>query len=64
MWLRCCSAAHSYSGHFASLLVSFAAAAFDFVIADQPSTWEIEIEIEIETGIGAAIVIETGGPPR
>ena len=48
------------------MLVSFAAAAFDFVIADQPSTWEIEIEIEIEieTGIGAATVIETGGPPR
>ncbi len=61
MWSRCCSAAHNKSGHFASLLVSFAAAAFDFVIADQPSTWEKEIETEI--GKGAAIVIEIGALP-
>jgi hypothetical protein len=38
--------------------VSFAAAAFDFVIAHQSSTWEIEIEIEI--GKEAATMNETG----
>ncbi len=40
--------------------MSFAAAAFDFVIAHQSSTWEIEIETEIEIGNEAATVNETG----
>jgi hypothetical protein len=59
VWSSCFSAAHSNSGQFASLLVSFAAAAFDFVIAHQSSTWEIETETEKEV----AMLIGTGNIP-